>query len=229
MANHVHGFSGVHTTVLLTTFKKSEAEARAALQPAQDSAPEGHVLTWFAKPSSLAQEYDSQHAANPNCHRYHVDNCYINSNADVVSVLEPAFVELPTEKSFSLWYSMAPGSRRSARAGTMKDMALSMQTDHYFAVYGVNEHEYDDERCRTWVGNIFAKVQRHSAGAYLGDSDFQLRGTKYWASDEGRKLMELRKKWDSKGVVAGYLDAGDKSGVEGLKNVHEWEVTADEK
>ncbi|KAM5349870.1 hypothetical protein ACJ41O_006375 [Fusarium nematophilum] len=222
VGNCIAGRTGEHTTVLFVTFKNSEEEARAALQPAEDSAPPGHVITWFCKETSLAKEYDDQHAANPDGHRYAVDNCYVRNDADVVSVLEKAFTCLPSPKSFALWYSMSPGSRRSAETGTMPDMALSMQSDHYFALYCIWENESDNYRCQSWVRHILNEVERHSEGAYLGDADFQARRTRFWGVEQGEKLMNVRRTWDPRGVVAGYLDEGDRSGVNGLENVNEW-------
>ncbi|KAK4234685.1 hypothetical protein C8A03DRAFT_37521 [Achaetomium macrosporum] len=223
VASYPAGLSDVHVMVLLVTFKNSAEEALAALQPAEDTAPPGCVQRWFCRETSLAKEYDDQHAANPMSYRYCTDNCYVKNDADVVSVLEDAFTSLPSRKSFSLWYSMAPGSRRSVEAGTMQDMALSMQTDHYFATYSIWEDEADDAKCRDWVANIFKRVERHSEGSYLGDADFQVRRTRFWQDEQGKKLMRIRKEWDPHGRIAGYLDVGDKSGAEGLENVHEWE------
>ena len=208
--------------VLLLTFKHSEAEARAALRPAEDLAPAAYIDKWFCKDTSLAQQYDDQHRANPVGHRYSVDNCYLRNDADVVSVMEAAFTTLPSKKSFTLWYAMSPCSSRSAQDGTMKDMALSMQTDHYFSTYCIWEDESEDQRCQSWVRNIFKEAEKHSHGAYLGDSDFQVRRTRFWEEEQGQKLMDIRKKWDPSGVVAGFLDNGDRSGIEGLRNVHEW-------
>ena len=204
--------------VLLVTMKNNEEDARAALQPAHDSAPPGHVISWFCKETSLAQEYDDQHAANPNGHRYAVDNGYVNNDADVVSVLEKAFTTLPSEKSFALWYAMNPASRFTVADGRLKDMALSMQTDHYFATYSVWENESDDRLCQSWVKDIFSQAQPHLAGSYLGDADFQVRDTKFWDDEQGKRLMQIRRLWDPKGVIAGYLDKDDKSGVQGLAN-----------
>lgn len=198
--------------------KMGEEEARAALQPAHDSAPPGHVLSWFCKETSLPQEYDDQHAANPNGHRYAVDNGYVNNDADVVSVLEKAFTTLPSEKSFTLWYAMNPASRFTVADGRLKDMALSMQTDHYFATYSIWEDDSDDDLCQSWVKGIFSELDPHLAGSYLGDADFQVRNTKFWEDEQGKRLMQIRRTWDPRGVVAGYLDKDDKSGVVGLVN-----------
>jgi hypothetical protein len=101
-------------------------------------------------------------------------------------------------------------------------MALSMQSDHYFALYTVWEDQRDDERCTSWVKDVMAGVEQHSVGAYLGDSDFQVRRTKFWEDAQAEKLMGLRRKWDPRGTVCGFLDQGDKSGLDGLENKHEW-------
>lgn len=216
--------SETHFMVLFVTFKTNDKEARAALQPAQDTAPPGHVVSWFANETSLPLQYDDQHAANPSGHRYAVDNSYIKNDADIVSVMEKAVTTLPSSKSFALWYGMNPCSRRSTADGTFPDMALSMQSDHYFATYAIWEDEKDDSRCQSWIKAIFAEAQVHSEGSYLGDADFQVRPTRFWDTEQGARLMAIRKKYDPQGRIAGYLDAGDKSRTDGLANVHEWEM-----
>ncbi|KAL4963281.1 FAD-binding oxidoreductase [Aspergillus stella-maris] len=197
--------------ILLVTLKHTPEEAYTALLPAQNSRPQGTLSEWFCAEDSLSNQYTSQANANPEGHRYCVDNGYLHNDADVPSILKNAFTELPTTKSFALWYGMNPCSRRP-----LPDMALSMQSDHYFALYTVWEDEGDDDRCQNWVRGVMKEVERHSTGAYLGDSDFQERQTRYWAPSNGKKLNGTRKKWDPEGRICGYLDRGDSSGVEGL-------------
>lgn len=213
-ANHSETIS---ILCLFTAFKDTEEEARLALRKAHDTHPTGTIDSWEYKSSSLREEYEGQADANPSKHRYCTDNAYICNDSDVVSVLEDAFTTLPHRKAFSLWYSMAPVSRRK-----LPDMALSMQSDHYFATYVIWEHENDDERCQKWVRDIFQRVERYSEGAYLGDSDFQIRRTRFWGPEQGKKLMAIRKKWDPKGRICGYLDVDDESSTDGLANKHEW-------
>jgi hypothetical protein len=114
---------------------------------------------------------------------------------------------------------MNPCSQRK-----LPDMALSMQSDHYFALYTVWQEEKDDPRCLEWVRNVMTRVEKHSVGAYLGDSDFQTRKTKYWANKNAMRLMEIRRKWDPEGRICGYLDQGDKSGTKGLDNAYQWKI-----
>lgn len=205
--------------ILLVTLKHTPLEAEAALAPAQHSRPPGAIEEWFCREDSLDNQYTNQAKANPEGHRYCAENAYLQNEADVPSVLEEAFTTLPHRKAFALWYAMNPCSRRQ-----LPDMALSMQSDHYFALYTVWEKEEDDARCMAWVKNVMKRVQRHSVGGYLGDSDFQERQTRYWAESNGRRLMDIRRRWDPAGRICGYLDQGDASGPRGLENVHEWEV-----
>lgn len=149
----------------------------------------------------------------------------MGNDEDVPAVLEKAFTTLPTRKTFALYFSMNPTSRQPSYHD-VENMALSMHTDHYFALYTVWEEEKDDQRCIAWVHEIMKDVERHAEGAYLGDSDFQHRRTKFWRDEHAKKLMEVRRKWDPSGRICGYLDVGDKSGIEGLKNEFEWKAEA---
>lgn len=205
--------------VLFVTMKDEAPEAEEALRPAQQTRPVGALHEWFCQEDSLENQYLNQAEKNPEMHRYCTDNAYIQNDADVTVVLEEAFTTLPHKKAFSLWYAMNPCSRR-----TLPDMALSMQSDHYFALYTVWEDEQDDTRCLEWVRNVMKQVERHSVGAYLGDSDFQSRQTKYWSDENSARLMDTRRKWDPKGLFCGYLDQGDLSGTQGLKNSHQWKA-----
>lgn len=211
------GFSAPCIIPLFVTFKNTLVEAEAALSLANTTRPEGALVELVNQPTSLAKEYQDQGAANPEGHRYCSDNAYIKNDADVAAVLEEAFTTLPDPKAYSLWFSMAPGSRRK-----LPNMALSMQSDHYFALYTIWEDQGDDERCLKWVKDVMKEVEGHSEGAYLGDSDFQIRKTKFWSDENAERLMRIRKEWDPKGTICGYLDVNDASGVNGLVNKNEW-------
>lgn len=197
----------------LTTLKASDEEAISALQAAEETLPSGCIRKCFAEPTSLQEQYIDQALANPEGHRYCSDNAYINNDADVATVLEETFTTLPSRKSFSLWYAMAPTSRRK-----LPDMALSMQSDHYLAIYSIWETAEDDDKCQSWVSGVMNRMQPHTVGQYLGDSDFQVRSTKYWSEEHGKRLMEIRRKWNPEGRICGYLVSGDQSGAKGLPN-----------
>lgn len=217
MAQYPDGRDEICLFILLVTMKHTPEEAETALRPAHASHPPGTLEEWFCKEDSLANQYINQAKANPEGHRYCAENAYIENDADVATVLQEAFTTLPHRKAFSLWYAMNPCSRRA-----LPDMALSMQSDHYFALYTVWDDAGDDERCQAWVRNVMSRVERRSVGSYLGDSDFQVRQTRFWAEVNGQRLMDVRRKWDPTGRICGYLDEGDLSGVDGLANVHTW-------
>lgn len=202
---------------LFVTFKNSMEEAEAALAPANQSRPEGFLVEMVNQETSLAKEYRDQANANPSGHRYCAENGYVKNDEDVAAVLEQAFTTMPSPKTFALWYAMAPCSRRE-----LPDMALSMQSDHYFAIYTIWEEEKDDDFCQKWVRSIMKEVAPKCDGAYLGDSDFQIRQTSFWTEVKAKKLMELRRKWNPDNRLCGYLDHGDKSGMEGLMNINSW-------
>lgn len=215
-------------------FKPSRAEGEAALRPLHDhpDRPPNPIVHFFAKPTSLPDQYVPQGMSNPEGHRYCSENAYVRNDEDIPSVLEKAFTTLPHRKAFAIYFGMAPTSRRAHynvevdgndKESYVGSMALSMHSDHYFAVYTVWETPEDDERCKAWTHGVIREVERFSAGSYLGDADFQHRRTKFWRDGNAKRLMEVRRRWDPEGRVCGYLDEGDKSGVEGLRNEFEWE------
>jgi hypothetical protein len=203
----------------IITFQNTEEAAITSLKIVNDTHPPGAIMESKCRVTSLEQECIDQAGANPEGHRYTSDNAYIDNDADVSEVLREAFTTLPeNSKTFALWFSMNPSSRRE-----LPDMAVSMQSDHYFALYTIWEDAKDDARCKSWVKDVMVGVEKHSVGAYLGDSDFQVRRTKFWEDSKAKRLMAVRRKWDPSGRVCGYLDEGDKSGIVGLENVHEWQ------
>ncbi|KAK5653321.1 hypothetical protein OQA88_9012 [Cercophora sp. LCS_1] len=176
------------------------------------------LFTQECAPTDLEEQYAMQTAANPEGHRYIVDNVYTENNTENIgALLEPVFTSLPTKQSTALWYSMQCTTRQQP-----KDMALSLESGHYVALYAVCEEEKDDGKCEGWVRDGMSKLERHSVGSYLGDADFRARTTRFWGAEEGRRLNEVRREWDPEGRVCGFLDEGDGSGVSGLGNEFEW-------
>jgi hypothetical protein len=124
--------------IALIAFGDEEEAIKEVLQRVEESHPAGTVAHSFCEETSLRQEFENKAKAYPKGHRYCADNAFLKNDVDVTAVLEPAFTTLPTKKSLTLWSSMIPCSRRE-----LPDMALSMQSDHLFVLYGVGEHESD--------------------------------------------------------------------------------------
>ncbi|KAK3952281.1 hypothetical protein QBC32DRAFT_260495 [Pseudoneurospora amorphoporcata] len=216
-----------------TLFTNSRSSALAALQPIHDLHPPGTKHLIFCQPTSLTQAYTQQLLANPLGHRYCSDNAYIANDLPsptlsspssrpseigaspsgfdqgalyVPHVLEKAFTTLPTVKSSALWFSMNPRSRRPLLDAQGQPMALSMQSDHYFAVCTVWSDAQDDERCTKWVRDVFKGVDNYAVGSYLGDADFRVRRARFWSDECARKIKEVRRRWDGEGRMGGFCE-----------------------
>ncbi|KAK0739064.1 hypothetical protein B0T21DRAFT_284264 [Apiosordaria backusii] len=218
-------------TAVFTSFSPSHPSALAALQPIHDSLPcppssNPDHPSRFCQPTSLPKEYAAQLAGNaaPGF-RTRSDNAYLSNNlspSQVATALEPAFSTLPTKQSTALWFAMNPTSRRTLP----ENMALSMQSDHYFSVYAVWKEDVDDEKCDAWVKGVFDKLEEDEeegtllVGSYLGDADFQFRqaGWRFWGEEERGRLEGVRGRWDPRGRVCGFL-VGDEAVDGGVKRL----------
>jgi hypothetical protein len=83
-------------------------------------------------------------------------------------------------------------------------MALSVQSDIYFATYVVCEEPSQDTRCRTWVDDTMRRLGPHSAGCYLGDSDFTVRTDRFMSDAAWDRYRQIRADRDPGRLFAGY-------------------------
>jgi len=163
------------------------------------------LIRKVAQPVTIGELRAEQLRANPEGHRYTVDNAYVSGPAGaLIPALTPAFTDLPTAKSFSLWFDLAhlPGR-------PLPDMALSLQTDIYFATYVVGESPLQDAACRTWVDDTMARLTPFSPGCYLGDSDFTIRPDKFMSDAAWDRFRAIRAARDPGRLFAGYLSADE--------------------
>jgi FAD/FMN-containing dehydrogenase len=170
---------------------------------ALDTCPAAALVSKVAQPTTIADLRAEQIRANPEGHRYVVDNAYLEGPAEsLVPALVPAFGELPTVKSFSLWFDLTHLPRRP-----LPDMAQSLQTDLYFATYVVDSDPSQDGLCRSWVDDTMARLEPYSPGVYLGDSDFTARPAPFMSDDAWARFRSVRSSRDPNGLFAGYLGA----------------------
>lgn len=209
---------GQHSRILLvqsTVWADSEEDARSKLDPLIDTHPAGAVFSEDCGDTTFQQEYqEAEKAVWADNHRYIADTVWLGQNTDMVSVCKAAFMDIPG-CGVAFWEPMNPVSRRHPRSN---DMALSITTDYYIALYAIYPDSKDDTKNETWMEKYMATLTPYAVGTYLGDHDIQMRETKYWSDEAGEKLMAIRKKWDPEGRICGYLDKGDKSGRDGLPN-----------
>jgi len=197
------GYDGSVIVVDGVCFDDDPAAAAAALAPL-DTCPvvDRALLAKRCEPADMAELRAEQVRANPEGHRYTVDNAYLAGPAEeVVPRLVPAFAELPTAKSFSLWFDMGRAPERP------RDMAQSMQTDLYYAAYVVHEDEADDALTRDWLNTTMRSLEPVTAGCYLGDSDFTRRPQQFMSVESFARLQEIRAARDPHGVFPSYLVA----------------------
>jgi FAD/FMN-containing dehydrogenase len=182
------------------TLSESEEQAQSALAPFESCPALDEALLHVAGvTTSFETEYIDQYQANPSGHRYIVDNAWINQTHEVaVAGLRRAFTELPTPKSFSLWFSMDP-------LRELPDMAFSLQAPVYFACYLVHEDERDDERSREWLDVTMGEIEKIAEGCYLGDSDFSRRPARFMSDEAWRRFCAIREEYDPTGRFVGYL------------------------
>ncbi len=155
--------------------------------------------------TTFVEQLKLQTDANPENHRWVVNNAWLAGDAEqVTALMKPAFTDLPTPKTFSLWYSMAP-------LRTLPDIAFSLQTEIYFASYCIWEDAADDEKNKTWMHNTMQRLEPITAGQYLGDSDLTVHQRKFMADDNFEKLQTIRKKYDPNGLFHLYLTKNEES------------------
>ncbi len=165
--------------------------------PAVDKA----LVTKVAQPVEFADLQAAQLRSNPDYHRYFADNAFLaGATSELVPALVPAFTELPTPKTFTVLGDFTPlMSRRPP------DMALSVQTDLYFAAYVIGEAPEDDARCRSWLDGTMERATPYSAGCYLGDSDLTVRPDRIMSDAAWSKFQHIRTVRDPEGRFPGYL------------------------
>jgi FAD/FMN-containing dehydrogenase len=166
------------------------------------------LVSKVAQPVTIGELRAEQIRANPEGHRYTVDNAYLaGETGTLMPVLTPAFTELPTAKSFSLWFDLAhlPGRPKP-------DMALSVESDLYFATYVVGETPGEDAACRSWVDATMRRLGPFSAGCYLGDSDLTIRPDRFMSDAAWDRFRAIRAERDPGRLFVGY-DCADESAL----------------
>jgi FAD/FMN-containing dehydrogenase len=159
----------------------------------------------IAQPVTIGELRAEQVRANPEGHEYVVDNAYLAGEPGaLIPALAPAFTRLPTARSFSLWFDLT-----HLPARPMPDMAVSLQTDIYFATYVISDPQTDASACRTWVRDVMRRLEPFSPGCYLGDSDLAGRPARFMSDDAWRRFRDIRARWDPDRRFAGYPGADE--------------------
>lgn len=196
---------GHETPVLLVTgvaLTDTTGQGAAALAPLSAN-PHADRALWRvdAEPTTLAEQLEGQRTANPEGHRYLVDNAWLSgSAAAVVPAMRRAFTTHPVPGAFTIWFSMAP-------LRELPDMAFSLQSEIYCATYVVYDDPSRDAELRGWLAAAMADLEPVTVGQYLGDSDFTRRRMRFMGESQWRRLERIRAGRDPGALFAGYLTA----------------------
>ena len=149
--------------------------------------------------TTLATRREQQLNANPEDHRYFVDNIWVDGDPTTIAEqLDPLFTQIPEQKGFTIWYSMGP-------LRELPDMAFSLQSPGYVATYLVSDDETHDAANRAWLDGAMAKARGVAKGTYLGDSDFGNRQLRFMSSENYARLQRVIEDRDPDGRFMRYL------------------------
>jgi FAD/FMN-containing dehydrogenase len=187
---------GGHALLLHTTLTAAdEAEAARLLAPFSSGPLARHALDHERGPTTIERENTAQSLQNPAGHRYAADSQWTDAGAaELYPLLRELWGELPTERSFSIWYGWAPSR-------PLPDMAFSLEHGVYLASYAIWTDPADDERLRGWVhGHHGRLADAVGEGVYVGDSDFTRRPDRYLSDAHAARLAAVRRQRDPDGV-----------------------------
>lgn len=166
-----------------------------------------------AAESSMTIQREAQLRDNPEDHRYVVDNLWaVGTDAEQVDGLAPLFTDLPNDKSFTVWISMAP-------LRELPDMAFSLQSEAYTATYMCFEDSSKDVEYRQWLNEQLVRAQPITLGQYLGDSDMTNRQLRIKSDENWSRLQEIIAERDPDGTFVRHL-AHDQETI----NVNHWQL-----
>mgnify|MGYP000093019651 CR=1 FL=1 len=157
------------------------------------------IVNIWGEETLLANRREQQLLANPEGHRYFVDNIWVEGEpATIAEKLDPLFTQIPEQKGFTIWYSMGP-------IRELPDMAFSMQSPGYVATYLVSDDESRDAQNRAWLDGAMANARPVTKGTYLGDSDFGNRQLKFMSPENYGRLQKVIADRDPSGLFVRYL------------------------
>ncbi|MBM2621651.1 FAD-binding oxidoreductase [Actinoplanes sp. LDG1-06] len=162
-----------------------------ALAPFRDNpALKRALLVVDTGPTTMDEQRARQRHDSPEGHRWEVDNAWLSGPPSaVLPAARRVFTELPNDKAFTIWFSMAP-------LRPLPDMAFSVQSEIYLASYVPWLDPAEDARHREWLRAAMADLEPVAAGRYLGDSDLDRGPVRFLTEEIRERLRAVRARWD---------------------------------
>ena len=124
--------------------------------------------------------------------------------------MRSAYTTLPNDKSFTIWFAMAP-------LRELPDRAFSLQSEIYLASHVLWDDPADDECHRAWLDGVMARLEPVTVSHYLGDGDLSHRQVRFMSGDSWERPQKTRALRDPDALFVGYV-AGDRA-----ENRNHWE------
>ncbi len=151
----------------------------------------------FGGPTTHAEVYAELAMQMPDGFYYAADCLWTDAGPDdVLPLLRPAFTDLPTDRSFTLWNGWNPPER--------PDMAFSLEGRVYLATYAIWDDPALSDRCHDFVTSTFKALEPIGKGAYIGDADPVRRPDRFMAPENFARLQTMRARHDPDGLFAGW-------------------------
>lgn len=175
-------------------FADTEAEARQAfgvlqrcptLDKALVAVPYAPVdmPTWF-------QAVMSNYLAD---HRYTADNMWTSASAEeLMPGIRTILATMPPHPAHFLWLAWGPSPQR-------QDMAYSLESEVYLALYAGWKNAADDAEYRDWPRANMAAMAPLASGIQLADENLGNRPAKFAAEENMDKLDAVRAEYDPDG------------------------------
>ncbi len=144
-------------------------------------------------PVPLADWYTAVMSNYLEDHRYTADNMWTNASAEeLMPGIHRILDTLPPHPSHFLWLNWGPSPQR-------QDMAYSLESEIYLALYAGWMDPADDEKYGDWPRSNMASMASLATGIQLADENLGRRPAKFVTDENMARLDEVRAQYDPDG------------------------------
>jgi FAD/FMN-containing dehydrogenase len=181
-------------TIASPVFADSERDAEAALALLDTCPARGDALLAIPyAPTELPDWYDAVMHAYPDGHRYATDNMWTSAPAaDLLPGIHRIADSLPPSPSHFLWLNWGPSPPR-------EDMAYSLESETYLALYAVWADARDDATHSRWPVSNMAAMSDLAVGIQLADENLGERPAPFASDEHMARLDRTRTTYDPDG------------------------------
>jgi len=175
-------------------FADTEAQAKDAFGLLDQCPVVDKALVAFPyAPMALADWYTAVMSNYLEDHRYTADNMWTNASAaDLMPGIHRILDTLPPHPSHFLWLNWGPSPQR-------QDMAYSLESEIYLALYAGWMDPADDEKYGDWPRSNMASMAALATGIQLADENLGRRPAKFVTDENMVRLDRVRAQYDPDG------------------------------